>query len=273
MGIELDSFDDIIEIDDSSTLLLRVIDQPWKKTLDVIQVFKSKDGITFTTGIKLPLDQKITYYLSALRKFVDRNITSSLSQIFRDWANRGGNEDPLELSIPRTPPDVLKQIKSNDSTDLPLNLSKSRLAEITPLVDGTNRSSASNKKTIRGKDLSYILDPTNLDEKVAGTKFTLNDLIHSIVNNQPFSNRIDVPDEQVKQILFYAFMGKRMITMNIEKEIMRHNIYYNYTRTGRMLREMADQGLVEMEERIAKKSGFRYYLWKFTCGDDPKKRK
>ncbi len=51
--------------------------------------------------------------------------------------------------------------------------------------------------------------------------------------------------------------------MDVEKAIMRHNIYYNYMRTGVYLREMAEQGLIKMEERIAKRSKNRYYLWKF----------
>lgn len=118
-----------------------------------------------------------------------------------------------------------------------------------------------------------ILDPTCLNEKVGDTKFTVEDIIHAIVNGQPFSQRIDVPDQIVKIILFYAFMCKKMITMSIEIEIMHHNIYYYYTRTGRLLKEMEEQGLVEMEERVAKKSGYRYYLWKFDCKDNSKKSK
>jgi len=56
--------------------------------------------------------------------------------------------------------------------------------------------------------------------------------------------------------------------MDVEKAIMRHNIYYKYMKTGRMLREMVDQGFIEMEERIAKKSKNRYFLWKFSDQGD-----
>lgn len=251
MGMELDSFDEIIEIDNSSTLLIRVIDHPWKHTLDIIQIFKSNDGIKFTSGIKFPLDRKSTYYLNAIQQFVNRHVTTSPTQTFREWANQNGDDDSLKITLPKTPPDVLRHTESSGTTNPALNLSKTRLAEITPLVEGTNQPSVVHKEKWNGS--SFILDPSRLDEKIGETNFTVNDLIHAIVNNQPFSQRIDVPDKQIKLLLYYAFMGKKLITMNIEKEVMCHNIYYNYTRTGRMLKEMADKGLVEMEERVAKK--------------------
>ena len=112
------------------------------------------------------------------------------------------------------------------------------------------------------------LNPERLEERIDGTEFNVNDLIHAIINSQPFAQRVDVPDDQIRLVLFYAFLGKKMITMDVEKEIMRHNIYYNYMKTGRYLREMAEQGLIKMEERIAKKSKNKYYLWKFSDQDD-----
>lgn len=227
--------------------------------------------------MKIPLDRKSEYYLNAIQRFIDRHVTRSVSQSFREWANEATDlktnlRDPLEITLPKGSPTVVStSLKSVKSSNAELHISKSRLAEITPLVEGTDQQTVSYKEKRKGSSVSR--DPILLEEKVGGTKFTVNNLIHAIVNNHPFSQRIDVPDGQVKLLLFYAFMRKKMITMNIEKEIMRHNIYYNYTRTGRLLREMAEQGLVEVEERVAKKSGFRYYLWKFTCGDDPKKSK
>jgi hypothetical protein len=77
----------------------------------------------------------------------------------------------------------------------------------------------------------------------------------------------------VKVLLYYGFIGKpQMITMHVEKELLRLNIKYPYMRTGALLRELNSAGLIEMEERVGKKSKRPYFLWKFPKASETAKK-
>jgi hypothetical protein len=64
-----------------------------------------------------------------------------------------------------------------------------------------------------------------------------------------------------------------MITRDVEKELLRLNINYTYIRTGKLLKELMEEGLVEMEERESKTTKRKYYLWKFPALNPSKKVK
>ncbi len=278
MAIEIENFDEVIEIDYSSTLLIRIVDHPWIKTLELIQVFRSSEGIIIHPSLRLPVNRRITFLLSEIQQFVKKYQSSSPSQEFREWLHqetkRGTSQSSSHdsLSLPKKPPAPSQSYPTLAKPHvLKSDLRKAPLIEHAPIIAGAEGMSQPPLEPLN--DPMLVLSPDRLEESIPNSKLTVNDLIYAIVHNQPFAQRIDVPEDQIKLVLYYAFMGKRLITMNIEKEIMRHNIFYNYMNTGRLLKEMADQGLVEMEERVAKKSGYRYYLWKFTGTDNPKKKK
>lgn len=104
--------------------------------------------------------------------------------------------------------------------------------------------------------------PDRLKEVVPGTNFTLEDLVYAIQQSHPFSEQVKIPLGQVKVLLYYGFQGRKpMITMDVEKTLLKINIKYDFKRTGMLLRELANEGLIKLEERTSKKSGRQYYLW------------
>jgi hypothetical protein len=104
--------------------------------------------------------------------------------------------------------------------------------------------------------------PERLQESVPNTNFTLEDLVYAIQRGHPFSEQVKVPLAQVKALLYYGFQGHPpMITMDVEKALLKVNLKYDFKRTGMLLRELANEGLIKLEEITSKKSGRRYYLW------------
>lgn len=104
--------------------------------------------------------------------------------------------------------------------------------------------------------------PERLQEVVPGTKFTLEDLVYAIQQSHPFSEQVKVPLAQIKVLLYYGFQRRPpMITMDVEKTLLKINLKYDFKRTGMLLRELANEGLIKLEERTSKKSGRQYYLW------------
>jgi len=104
-----------------------------------------------------------------------------------------------------------------------------------------------------------------LKEPIPNTTFTLEDLVYAIQHGKPFSKQIKVPLNQMKVVLYYGFLGKpQMITMDVEKTLLQHNLTFDYKRCGMLLKQLADDNLIEMEERTSK-IGRKYYLWKFPA--------
>ena len=264
------NFDELIEIDYLSTLLIRIVDHPnWGKTIEIIQVFKAVDGsITINPSLTIPLNKNCPSIFDDLKTFVSKHLIHSPNQSFKRW---------LDHKITYSTQQGNSSITQNSQNSQ--NSEKKQLISLPKKYPPSLQQKNQQKTNVQGQEerkpnlnqkagsINY-LNPERLEERIDGTEFNVNDLIHAIINSQPFAQRVDVPDDQIKLVLFYAFLGKKMITMDVEKEIMRHNIYYNYMKTGRYLREMAEQGLIKMEERIAKKSKNRYYLWKFSDQDD-----
>ncbi len=105
--------------------------------------------------------------------------------------------------------------------------------------------------------------PDRLKEGVSGTRFVLEDLVDALQKNQPFSRPVKLPLSQVKVLLYYSFWGKdQMITSDVEKCLLLLNVSYDFKRTGMLLKELASEGLLEMEERMSKNNRM-YHLWKF----------
>ncbi|NHJ02115.1 MAG: hypothetical protein EAX86_08220 [Candidatus Heimdallarchaeota archaeon] len=50
--------------------------------------------------------------------------------------------------------------------------------------------------------------------------------------------------------------------MDIEKTLLQLNVSYDFKRTGMLLKELATEELIEMEERVSKNNR-TYRLWKF----------
>ena len=109
--------------------------------------------------------------------------------------------------------------------------------------------------------------PERLKEGVAGSKFNLDDLVLALQQHQPFSQQITLPLNQVKVLLYYGFLGKKpLITMDVEKTLLKMNFNYDFKRTGMLLKELAAESLIRMEERTSKKN-HQYRLWTWP-GDD-----
>ena len=121
------------------------------------------------------------------------------------------------------------------------------------------------QNTTSGNWFDKSVTPDRLQEVVPNShlRSTLGDVVYAIRHNIPFTQKIKVPLSQIKVLLYYAFQGKpHMSTMDIEKKLLQMNIDYEYGRTRDLLKELASEGLVEIEERIGKTQR-KYYLWKF----------
>ncbi|MFX0171339.1 MAG: hypothetical protein ACFE9L_05415 [Candidatus Hodarchaeota archaeon] len=109
------------------------------------------------------------------------------------------------------------------------------------------------------------VNPERLQESVLNTSFYLEDLVHALQWNKSFSTKIKLALNQVKVLLYYEMMGKpQMITMDVEKELLKLNISYDFKKTGMLLKELAAEKLIGMEERISKNQR-TYRFWKFPA--------
>ncbi|MHA1978571.1 MAG: hypothetical protein ACW98F_11030 [Candidatus Hodarchaeales archaeon] len=259
-------YDEMIEIGIHSALLLQITEDPsWGETLVITQMTRTNTKVS-PSGIKLPLNEVSKFYFKEILEFIEKHRGGTLRQNFYRWVNQPVT--PKKKVDTPTPNIVINQ--NHDSSNQPLSI-PGDIQKVNHRNDVTNISTVKNQRQVQTLvqhepkyDPMKHFSPERLTEKVSGYDFSLADLVHAIITNQTFSQRMEVSDDQIKVVLFHAFMGRKMITIQIQKEIMRTNIFYNYMQTGRMLREMADLGLVELEERVAKKSKYHYFLWKFT---------
>lgn len=229
-------FDDIIEVNSSSLLLLKKGQHPTiGPVIEIRQLFKGAHEVTDGGTIVLPLTNLTLSVLERLQTYCERHIAHRTPHDrFSEWIDTAFKDA-------RFPTDTR-----------PLSYQKESY------------------QTIK-------VTPERLQESVPNTNFTLEDLVYAIQQGHPFSEQVKVPLTQIKVLLYYGFQGRRpMITMDVEKELLKINLKYDFKRTGMLLRELVNEGLVKMEERVSKKTGRRYFLWFWgnstpvRSGDDQK---
>jgi len=188
---KLNNFDELVEIDYLSTLLIRIVDHPnWGKTIEIIQVFKTVgDSITINQSIKIPLNKNRLSIFDDLKTFASKHLIHSPNQSFQRWlgqkmtySSQQDNSNKAQTSdtsqnTPNTPNTQKKQQISFPKRHPPSL--QQRNQQKTNVQDQKEKISNFNQKA----DSTNYLNPERLEEKIHGTKFNVNDLIHAIINS------------------------------------------------------------------------------------------
>ena len=107
-------------------------------------------------------------------------------------------------------------------------------------------------------------DMSILEQPVPNSPFLLEDVVYALQHQTPFAEPLTIPLNQMKPILYYGLMGgKNMITHDVSETMRRLNLRYNFKKTGLILNELANAGLVPFEDRISR-NGRSYSVWKFS---------
>jgi len=111
---------------------------------------------------------------------------------------------------------------------------------------------------ISQKDHHGNVTKERLEEYLPYDVTTLDVIIHIIRMNSKFNKEQRIPIDQVKVILYYGLAGRKDMTTDEVAQVMAAlEINYDYELTGKLLEELADDGLLQYEVRDQT-------IWKFS---------
>ena len=222
------NFDEIIELSENVLIMVEIVEHPnLRETIRIKQYLKIQGKTSELGSIFIPLNRLSLSALTSLMEFCEEKINAVSSQSILAKFFTQGFDQATAPSAPKQP--------------LSFTITNYSGAEVTP---------------------------ERLQEKITDTSFNLEDIVHAIQAKQPFGQQLKLPLDQIKVLLYYGFIGHRpTITRDVEKELLQMNISYDFKRTGLLLKELAGENMIGMEEKLSRNNR-KYFIWAWPSKND-----
>lgn len=225
---------EVIEVTKNVVLIIKEWEhQTLGQCLEISQYFKGEKEVIAGGSIMLPLSvagEAVVKKIEAIMMSYGKN--SSPYKRLKKWLENNQHEG---------------------KESLPFMRKQEAPAIVQPLTNKTVKAAH------RGK-----VSKERLQEPISGMKYCVQDIVYFIKNNQAFDYQLTIPESQLKVVIYYAFGGGRnLITGDVSRYLAALNITNTPKKIYGLLKELAEDGMLQYEERVSKKMKRNYTVWKF----------